>query len=108
MISHFFYKSWLIFMNKLLSLLGLFSLMFSREVCNLSLWVRSEAQGFLVALLKLQNTASLMCLILHLIAVLEEPKYFPEKTELGPNRRKSAVGLAQETGLGGRAGEHGP
>lgn len=33
------------------------------------------------------------------MVALEEPKYFAEKTELGLERRKSAVGLAQEAGL---------
>lgn len=33
------------------------------------------------------------------MVAVEEPKYFAEKTELGLERRKSAVGLAQEAGL---------
>lgn len=36
------------------------------------------------------------------MVALEEPKYFAEKTELGLERRKSAVGLVQEAGLSAR------
>lgn len=36
------------------------------------------------------------------MVAVEEPKYFAEKTELGLERRKSAVGLAQEAGLNAR------
>lgn len=36
------------------------------------------------------------------MVAIEEPKYFAEKTELGLERRKNAVGLAQEAGLSAR------
>lgn len=92
---------------KVLSLLGLFSPMLSHEVevCDLSLWVRSEPQGMLAVLLKLQNTGALMCLLLHLQCTIRRAQVFCWENRIGTWQEEECSGPCSGDwlGRGGRA-----
>lgn len=91
---------------KVLSLLGLFSPMLSHEaeVCDLSLWARSEPQGMLAVLLTLQNTGALMCLLLHLQCTIRRAQVFCWENRIGTWQEEECSGPCSGDWLGGREG----